>query len=116
MLAIHRNCREPLRRFIQQMLEQNDSQGRVACIIYDALMHFAQEVAAQLNLPSINVRTSAAASMLAFAALPRANEQGYITFTGKFELGSLSKRFTHGTSTIQNQKLMLELLLIWQIL
>ncbi|KAF8018871.1 hypothetical protein BT93_H3688 [Corymbia citriodora subsp. variegata] len=81
MLAIHRNCQEPLRHFIQQMLEQKDPQGRVACIIYDAVMHFAQKVASQLNLPSINVRTSAAVSMLAFAAFPRVNEQGYITFT-----------------------------------
>lgn len=102
MLAIHRNCQEPLRQFIQQTLEQKDPKDQVACIIYDAVMHFAQKVASQLNLPSINVRTSAAASMLAFAAFPRANEQGYVTFTD-----SLIQDETHELQSLKLRDLLI---------
>ncbi|XP_030537372.1 UDP-glucose iridoid glucosyltransferase-like [Rhodamnia argentea] len=102
MIAIHRNCQEPLRRFILQTLEQNNPQGQVACIVYDAVMHFAQKVASQLNLPSINVRTSAAASMLAFAAFPRADEQGYITFAD-----SLTQDESHKLQSLELRDLLI---------
>ncbi|KAM7258194.1 hypothetical protein ACFE04_013935 [Oxalis oulophora] len=48
------------------------------CIIYDGNMHFAEEVAHCLNLPSIVLRTSSAASSLAYQEFPRLRNEGYI--------------------------------------
>ena len=81
--ALNKNCEGPLTECIQQMLKAEDPQDRLSCIVYDSVMHFSQSVADHLKLPGICVRTSPAATMLAFAVFPRLHEQGYISFLGK---------------------------------
>ena len=81
--ALNKNCERPLTECIQQMLKAEDPQDRLSCIVYDSVMHFSQSVADHLKLPGISVRTSPAATMLAFAVFPRLDEQGYISFIGK---------------------------------
>ncbi|KAJ0084012.1 hypothetical protein Patl1_31223 [Pistacia atlantica] len=78
--ALNKNCEEPLKECIQKMLKAEDTHDRISCIIYDGLMYFAQSVADHLKLPGMSVRTSAAATVLAFAVFRRGDEQGYISF------------------------------------
>ncbi|KAI4385570.1 hypothetical protein MLD38_003581 [Melastoma candidum] len=80
MRAVHAGCREPLSQYLEQRLGPGDSEEHVSCVIYDAVMEFVQDVASKLNLPAIGVGTSAAASILAFAAFPQGREQGYMSF------------------------------------
>ncbi|KAI3448590.1 hypothetical protein Pfo_005255 [Paulownia fortunei] len=55
------NCKVPFQDHVVQMLEEQQLQGEVACIIYDALMHFVDVVANDLKLPTIVLRTTNAA-------------------------------------------------------
>lgn len=82
--ALKKNCEDPLQRYLEQMLEAEDSHDRVACVVYDGLMHFAQVVADRLKLPALSVRTSAAASLLAFALIPHLHEQEDVSFQGTY--------------------------------
>ena len=81
--ALNKNCEGPLTECIQEMLKAEDPHDRISCIVYDSTMCFSQSVADHLKLPGISVRTSPAATMLAFAVFPRLHEQGYISFLGK---------------------------------
>ncbi|KAB1225464.1 UDP-glycosyltransferase 76C3 [Morella rubra] len=53
--ALKKNCEDPLQRYLEQMLEAEDSHDRVACVVYDGLMHFAQVVADRLKLPALRL-------------------------------------------------------------
>ncbi|KAL3530822.1 hypothetical protein ACH5RR_010144 [Cinchona calisaya] len=74
--AINTNCKEPFRECISQLMHQ-EQRHQVVCIIYDFLMHFAETVANQLNIPSIILRTSNATTLLAFRTIPQLREEGY---------------------------------------
>ncbi|KAA8549334.1 hypothetical protein F0562_001018 [Nyssa sinensis] len=76
--AINKNCEVPFQQGMERMMEETEAHDRINCIIYDALMYFAQTVADHLKLPGISVRVSSAASVLAFAVSPRLHQQGYI--------------------------------------
>uniref|UniRef100_A0A2N9F4Y5 Glycosyltransferase n=1 Tax=Fagus sylvatica TaxID=28930 RepID=A0A2N9F4Y5_FAGSY len=78
--ALKTNCEAPFQQYLEEMLKVDDPHDRVACVVYDGFMHFAQVVANNLKLPGINVRTSAVATLLFFAVFPRAHDQGYISF------------------------------------
>ena len=72
-------------------LHFSDTHDRVTSVVYDEFMHFAQAVANNLKLPGINVRTSAAATLLLFAVFPDAHhEKGYISFPGTCEFESFN--------------------------
>lgn len=81
-LAFNNNCEAPFQQYMEKLLEVENPQDRVACVVYDGLMHFAQVVADRVKLPGISLRTSAAATLLAFAVFPHPQEQGYISFQG----------------------------------
>lgn len=81
-LAFNKNCEASFQQYMEKLLEVENPQDRVACVVYDGLMHFAQVVADRVKLPGISLRTSAAATLLAFAVFPHPQEQGYISFQG----------------------------------
>jgi hypothetical protein len=82
--AINRSCEAPFQRYMEQILEGEDRHDRVAGVIYDGFMHFAQRVANHLKIPRITVRTSAAASLFAFAVSRHPDGHGYLPFQGTF--------------------------------
>ncbi|TXG74208.1 hypothetical protein EZV62_002787 [Acer yangbiense] len=73
--ALNKNCEAPFKQCIEQLLKADDHHDRISCIVYDGLMFFAQSVADHFKLPGISVRTSPAATILAYAL----HEQGYIS-------------------------------------
>ncbi|KAK9233224.1 hypothetical protein WN943_023473 [Citrus x changshan-huyou] len=88
--ALNKNCEGPLTECIKEMLKAEDPHDRISCIVYDSTMCFSQSVADHLKLPGICVRTSPAATMLAFAVFPRLHEQGYISFLESMSLDRVS--------------------------
>ncbi|KAJ8570760.1 hypothetical protein K7X08_037732 [Anisodus acutangulus] len=60
---MNENCKAPLKDYLVRMMEEEeDVQGdQLACVIYDNVMFFVDEVATQLRLPSIVLRTFSAA-------------------------------------------------------
>ncbi|GAV74510.1 UDPGT domain-containing protein [Cephalotus follicularis] len=78
--VLNKNCVRPFEECMDQMLQTEEQHDRITCIIYDALTYFAQDVADSFKLAGINVRTSNAASMLAYAVVRRPDDQGYIFF------------------------------------
>ncbi|KAM3340409.1 hypothetical protein P3S68_030279 [Capsicum galapagoense] len=61
--CMNKNCKAPLRNYLIGMMEQEkDLQvDQLACIIYDDVLFFIDDVATQLRLPSIILRTFSAA-------------------------------------------------------
>ena len=89
--ALNSNCEAPFQQYMEEMMKVEDPHDRVAGVVYDGFMYFAQAVANNLKLPGINVRTSAAATLLLFAAFPDAHhEKGYISFPGTCEFESFN--------------------------
>ena len=72
LLALNSNREAPFQQYMEEMMKVEDPHDRVAGVVYDGFMHFAQAVANNLKLPGINVRTSAAATLLLFAVFPDA--------------------------------------------
>ncbi|XP_044471733.1 UDP-glucose iridoid glucosyltransferase-like [Mangifera indica] len=76
--SLNFNCRAPFQEFLSQMIEIQKQQDQQPCIIYDALMYFAETVASHLKLPSIILQTGSVASILTYFAYPRLRGEGYI--------------------------------------
>ena len=64
------------------MVENQEEHGEIGCIIYDGLMYFAEEVAKQLDIPSIVLRTSSAINAIAYSTIPQLLKNGQIPFQG----------------------------------
>ena len=73
LLALNSNREAPFQQYMEEMMKVEDPHDRVAGVVYDGFMHFAQAVANNLKLPGINVRTSAAATLLLFAVFSDAH-------------------------------------------
>ncbi|KAK4724940.1 hypothetical protein R3W88_027719 [Solanum pinnatisectum] len=56
---LNENCKAPLRNYLVEMMKEEGDQ--LACIVYDNVMIFVDDVATQLRLPSIVLHTSSAA-------------------------------------------------------
>ena len=63
VLTVNENCRESLRGFLARMKEERE--GSIRCVVLDELMYFAEDVAADLTLPSLILRTASAATAFA---------------------------------------------------
>ncbi|XVF19960.1 hypothetical protein REPUB_Repub11eG0156400 [Reevesia pubescens] len=76
VLALNKNCATPFKKCLKQMLDEKllHPHERIAGIIYDGLMYFAQTVADDLGLPGISMRPTAAA-MLLFAVIPQSEQE-----------------------------------------
>lgn len=72
--TINDNCKVCL----QETLEQGQKLDEIICIIFDEHLYFCEAVAANLNLPSIILRTTSSATFLARYALLTLQDQGYI--------------------------------------
>lgn len=77
------SCTEPFHRCLAQVCS-DDSNGRVVCLVTDAIWYSTQAAADKLKLPRIVLRTSSVCSFLAFAAFPLLQEKGYICNRGMF--------------------------------
>ncbi|OMO94358.1 hypothetical protein CCACVL1_06042 [Corchorus capsularis] len=54
----------------------------IACLISDAMLHFTQDVASELKLPRLVLRTGGASSFCVFNAFPLLKEKGYLPIQG----------------------------------
>ncbi|KAK1357197.1 UDP-glucose iridoid glucosyltransferase-like [Heracleum sosnowskyi] len=75
--SINLNCKAPLQEFLEL---QKTSHSQVDGIIHDSLMYFAATVANHVQIPNLVLRTSTAAFLQAYLALPRLFAEGYIPF------------------------------------
>lgn len=72
---INKSIAAPLHKTLARFIEHNPSY-QVSCIIYDLLMYSVEDVASQLNLPSIILRTSSISSIQIYIAILRLGEDG----------------------------------------
>ncbi|KAL2541674.1 UDP-Glycosyltransferase superfamily protein [Abeliophyllum distichum] len=63
----------------RDILAQLSSDDSIACIIIDAIWYFTQEVADNLKISRIVLRTSSVGSFLAYAAMPLLQDRGYLS-------------------------------------
>ncbi|XVF19957.1 hypothetical protein REPUB_Repub11eG0156100 [Reevesia pubescens] len=73
------SCKAPLQKFLTQIIkrEEEDHNNKLPCIVCDGSMYFAEAVAHELELPSIMMRTTSAATLLACYSLPQLQKEGY---------------------------------------
>ncbi|XP_057954848.1 UDP-glucose iridoid glucosyltransferase-like [Malania oleifera] len=74
-------CTAPLRDYLSAQLSQprpsdENNNEMIAAVIYDGVMHFAEAVAHQLEIPSILLHTCSLAALLSYAAIPQFHRQG----------------------------------------
>ncbi|XWS65913.1 hypothetical protein CRYUN_Cryun05aG0154400 [Craigia yunnanensis] len=74
---LHTKCGSPFRDCLSNLLSDT-SEEPIACLISDAVLYFIQDVANELKLPRIVLRTGAASSFCVFTAFPLLRERGYI--------------------------------------
>ncbi|KAL6977394.1 hypothetical protein U1Q18_026193 [Sarracenia purpurea var. burkii] len=88
MSKLNINLVAPLRDCLAGLLSSDDvseepsSRPPIACLITDAIWHFSQSVADELEIPRIVLRTSSVSSFLVFAAFPLLREKGYLSKQG----------------------------------
>lgn len=79
MQVMVKNCEGSFQEHMVQMLEKGED---VACVIYDNIMRFVDSVANRLEVPSIVLRTTAAAYMHSHVALFQLAEEKRIPLPG----------------------------------
>ncbi|KAK6234960.1 hypothetical protein SCA6_010297 [Theobroma cacao] len=74
------SCKAPLKNSLTQIMEREkeDHSHKLPCIIYDGSMYFAEAVAHELELPSIMLRTTSAATFLTYYSFPQLLREGYL--------------------------------------
>lgn len=78
--TLNTKCVSPLKEIlVDHMTKSNE---KIACIIYDGLMYFADSVARELNLPSIVFRTTSATNLLTYHACVQLQSKGYLPLQG----------------------------------
>lgn len=84
-LAINQNCKETLRQFLVRLKGEEEARGgMIGSIVSDELMFFAEELARDLNLPSMILRTTSAATSYGRSHLIELTERGHVSFQGMF--------------------------------
>nr|GEY53258.1 UDP-glucose iridoid glucosyltransferase-like [Tanacetum cinerariifolium] len=73
---LNENCKVQLQHHLAHKIKSKDIQK--ITIIHDNIMYFAEEVARNLNLPSIVFRTCSACYMPAYLTLPRLHAEGLL--------------------------------------
>lgn len=84
--SLNVNCKSPLQELLTQMIQEQGSEDKLPCIIYDEYMYFAEAVACHLKLPSIILCTGSAANLLTYHAFPLLQKQGYLPLKGMHDL------------------------------
>ena len=75
---LNANCKSHFQECLSKIIILED----IACIIYDELLYFTEEVANFLKLPSIILRTTSATTLLARTTLGQLKVQGRVSFRG----------------------------------
>ena len=75
------NCKSHLQECLSQIVT-GGQQDDIACIIYDELMFFVETVANFLKLPSIILRTTSAATLIARTTLAKLKLEGLVSLEG----------------------------------
>lgn len=83
ILKLNVNCKASFHESLTRLRERTDRQDEIACIIYDGLMYFAEEVARELKIPCIVFRTCSAANTSTYNQYNRLQEEGFIPLQGK---------------------------------
>ncbi|XP_010534546.1 PREDICTED: UDP-glycosyltransferase 76F1-like [Tarenaya hassleriana] len=69
---------EPFRRALAEETAEEESGEAVSCLVSDAIWGFAGEVADEVRVSRMVLRTGGAASFCAFAAFPLLRDKGYL--------------------------------------
>ncbi|EEF41880.1 UDP-glucuronosyltransferase, putative [Ricinus communis] len=64
VLKLNANCEKPFQDCMVKLMQQQEIQGEVACIIYDEISYFSETAANNLKIPSIIFRTYNAITFL----------------------------------------------------
>ncbi|KAK1357195.1 UDP-glucose iridoid glucosyltransferase-like [Heracleum sosnowskyi] len=75
---LNKNCEEPLKKGLSEIMNRLETENQVVCIIYDMLMYFCESVAKDLKLCCMIFRPSSASAGLAYLSLSRLQAEGYI--------------------------------------
>lgn len=83
-LKLNVNCKAPLRDLLGHFVERgrSEAEASIACIIYDGIMYFSEEVAEELGIPSMSFRTLCAGNVRIYKEYPRLIEEGHIPVQG----------------------------------
>ncbi|KAL5991642.1 hypothetical protein ACLOJK_012551 [Asimina triloba] len=77
--VLNKECKGPLEERMGELAGgKRCGYGPIKCIIHDAMMHFAQSVAPQFEIPRLVLRTSSAISFVSFAAYPFFRQKGLL--------------------------------------
>ncbi|KAL7229019.1 hypothetical protein ACSBR2_007670 [Camellia fascicularis] len=77
ILLLNLRCINPFRDCLVRLISDAEEEDPVACLISDAILHFAGPVADCLKLSRLVLRTGGVSSYVAFAAFPTLFEKGY---------------------------------------
>ncbi|GMI87195.1 UDP-glycosyltransferase 76F1 [Hibiscus trionum] len=77
LLTLNEECGPPFRDCLADLLSDS-SEEPIACLISDAILYFTQDVAHELKVPRLVLRTGAASSFCVFSAFPLLREKGYL--------------------------------------
>ncbi|XP_010033063.3 UDP-glucose iridoid glucosyltransferase [Eucalyptus grandis] len=76
--SLNTNCEGPLRQLLSDMMAQDEAtESKISCVIYDTLMYCADAAAHYMKLPSMALRTSSIGTQLIFSELPWLRREGY---------------------------------------
>ncbi|OEL21397.1 DIMBOA UDP-glucosyltransferase BX8 [Dichanthelium oligosanthes] len=78
ILAMNRACEAPFRERLAALLEQQRTRDGVACLIADTQLLSLLDVARELGVPTLALRTGSAACFRMFAAFPALCDKGYL--------------------------------------
>lgn len=80
LTLLNLKCFTPFQDCLTDLLSKNSSDA--ACLITDAVWHFAQGVADELQIPRIVLRTSSVSSFIGFAAIDAMAQKGLFPVHG----------------------------------
>ncbi|XP_017983508.1 PREDICTED: UDP-glucose iridoid glucosyltransferase [Theobroma cacao] len=76
------NCQAPFQECLVRVVEQQDEQEEIACIIYDELMYFSEAAAKFVKLPSIIFRTTSASTYISRSGILQLKAEGILSLQG----------------------------------
>ncbi|KAK2382243.1 UDP-Glycosyltransferase superfamily protein [Trifolium repens] len=78
--TLNTKCVSPLKETLDHHIKKlaNEKHEKIACIIYDGLLHFIDSVAKELKLPSIVFRTTSATNFLTYHVCAQLQSKGYL--------------------------------------
>lgn len=109
ILGLNKNLKAPLEDLLVKLLSDKEEQyGRIVCLIRDSVLYFAESVAANLNLPSLVLRTYLAAAVQPYHYLLQLQSENRLPFPGIYIYISVCKNtptriYDYGFVFVQSQ-------------